>query len=577
MQNYSVISGLKIKRNFLPQNFSVTTWELLEPYYSTLLKSEINSCEELKIWIKNRNEIDSIVSEDFAWRYIKMNCNTSDETLSSSFEYFIQNIEPKLSPITNELNKKFVECSFSNDLEGSAYKIYLRSIKRSIELFREENIPLFLEINTLQQEYGKVCSEMLVNIDNKEYTLQQAAKFLEKSDRKLRKEVYETIVNRRYLDKEKLDELLNKLIKLRHQVALNSGYTNFRDYMHDELGRFDYTVQDCLSFHESIKKNSLYILDFLADERKKELTVQELFPYDLEVDASGKDALKPFENSLQLIEKTIETFGKLNPFIANCIFTMQKNNYLDLDSRKNKAPGGFNYPLMESGIPFIYMNSVGSQKDLVTMVHEGGHALHSFLCNELEISGFKNTPMEVAELASMSMELLSMEYWDVFFENKEELKRAKIDQLEKVLETLPWVAAIDKFQHWLYLNHTHSNTERENKWNEIYDEFSSSIISFKGYENFKKNMWQKQLHIYEVPFYYIEYGIAQLGAIAIWRNFKLNKEKSIEQYMNALKLGYSKTIKEIYSAAGIKFDFSESYVKELLQFTFEELKKLKNE
>lgn len=577
MQNYSVISGLKIKRNFLPQDFSVTTWELLEPFYSILLKSEINSCEQLKIWIKNRNEIDSIVSEDFAWRYIKMNCNTADEALSSSFEYFIQNIEPKLSPITNELNKKFVECSFSNDLEGSAYKIYLRSIKRSIELFREENIPLFLEINTLQQEYGKVCSEMLVNIDNKEYTLQQAAKFLEKSDRKLRKEVYETIVNRRYLDKEKLDELLNKLIKLRHQVALNSGYTNFRDYMHDELGRFDYTVQDCLSFHESIKKNSLYILDFLADERKKELTVQELFPYDLEVDASGKDALKPFENSLQLIEKTIETFGKLNPFIANCIFTMQKNNYLDLDSRKNKAPGGFNYPLMESGIPFIYMNSVGSQKDLVTMVHEGGHALHSFLCNELEISGFKNTPMEVAELASMSMELLSMEYWDVFFENKEELKRAKIDQLEKVLETLPWVAAIDKFQHWLYLNHTHSNTERENKWNEIYDEFSSSIISFKGYENFKKNMWQKQLHIYEVPFYYIEYGIAQLGAIAIWRNFKLNKEKSIEQYMNALKLGYSKTIKEIYSAAGIKFDFSESYVKELLQFTFEELKKLKNE
>lgn len=577
MQNHSEISGLKIQRNFLPQNFSVTTWELLEPYYSTLLKSEINSCEELKIWIKNRNEIDSIVSEDFAWRYIKMNCNTADETLSSSFEYFIQNIEPKLSPITNELNKKFVECSFSNDLEGSAYKIYLRSIKRSIELFREENIPLFLEINTLQQEYGKVCSEMLVNIDNKEYTLQQAAKFLEKSDRKLRKEVYETIANRRYLDKEKLDELLNKLIKLRHQVALNSGYTNFRDYMHDELGRFDYTVQDCLSFHESIKKNSLYILDFLADERKKELTVQELFPYDLEVDASGKDALKPFENSLQLIEKTIETFGKLNPFIANCIFTMQKNNYLDLDSRKNKAPGGFNYPLMESGIPFIYMNSVGSQKDLVTMVHEGGHALHSFLCNDLEISGFKNTPMEVAELASMSMELLSMEYWDVFFENKEELKRAKIDQLEKVLETLPWVAAIDKFQHWLYLNPTHLNIERENKWNEIYDEFSSSIISFKGYEKFKKNMWQKQLHIYEVPFYYIEYGIAQLGAIAIWRNFKLNKEKSIEQYMDALKLGYSKTIKEIYSTAGIKFDFSESYVKELLQFTFEELKKLKNE
>jgi len=577
MQNFSEITGLKIQRNFLPLNFNVTSWEELQPFYSTLLNTQINNIEELKKWIKNRNEVDSIVSEDFAWRYIKMNCNTADESLSDSFEYFIQNIEPKLSPISNELNKKLIESKYSQDLVGNAYQIYLRSIKRSIQLFREENIPLFLEINTLQQDYGKICSEMLVKIHNKEYTLQQAAKFLENSNRNLRKEVYETIAARRFKDKDKLDELLNKLIQLRHAVAVNSGFKNFRDYMHEELGRFDYEVQDCLSFHESIKKNSLTILDYLAEERKKELNVSELFPYDLEVDASGKDALKPFENSNELIEKTIQTFNKLNPFIANCIFTMQKNNYLDLESRKNKAPGGFNYPLMESGIPFIYMNSVGSQKDLVTMVHEGGHALHSFLCNDLEISGFKNTPMEVAELASMSMELLSMEHWDIFFENKKELKRAKIDQLEKVLETLPWVAAVDKFQHWLYLNPNHTNVERENKWDEIYDEFSSNTISFKGYENFKKNMWQKQLHIYEVPFYYIEYGIAQLGAIAIWRNFKQNQEKSLEQYMAALKLGYTKSIKEIYEIAGIKFDFSESYVKELLQFTFEELRKLKSE
>jgi oligoendopeptidase F len=577
MQNYNEITGLKIQRNFLPNDFKVTTWEELEPFYSILLKSEINNTQDLKIWIKNKNEIDSIVSEDFAWRYIKMNCNTSAKELSDSFEYFIQNIEPKLSPISNELNKKLIACKFSNELVDSAYQIYLRSIKRSIQLFREENVPLFLEINTLQQEYGKICSEMLVQINDKEYTLQQAAKFLEITDRNIRKEVYETIANRRFKDKEKLDELLNKLIKLRHQVALNSGYNNFRDYMHDELGRFDYGVKDCLSFHESIKKNSLFILNSLAEERKKELNITELFPYDLEVDTSGKDALKPFNTSQDLIEKTIKTFNRLNPFIANCIFTMQKNNYLDLESRKNKAPGGFNYPLMESGIPFIYMNSVGSQKDLVTMVHEGGHALHSFLCNDLEISAFKNTPMEVAELASMSMELLSMEYWDVFFENKEDLKRAKIDQLEKVLETLPWVAAVDKFQHWIYLNPDHTSIERSDKWNEIYDEFSSKVISFEGYENFKKNMWQKQLHIYEVPFYYIEYGIAQLGAIAIWRNFKENKETSIQKYMAALKIGYTSTIKEIYAIAGIKFDFSEEYVRELLQFTFEQLQKLKNE
>jgi oligoendopeptidase F len=230
--------------------------------------------------------------------------------------------------------------------------------------------------------------------------------------------------------------------------------------------------------------------------------------------------------------------------------------------------------MMESGVPFIFMNSVGSQNDVVTMVHEGGHAIHSFLCASLELAAFKSTPSEVAELASMSMELLSMEHWDTFYSSAE-LKRAKIDQLEKVMETLPWVAAVDKFQHWLYENKNHSNDERRDAWHRIIQKYNPKNIDYTGYEDNLKNQWQKQLHIYEVPFYYIEYGMAQLGAIAVYRNFTINKSKAIEQYKAALQLGYTKGIKEIYAAAGIKFDFSTEYVQELIQFIYKELKALK--
>ena len=252
---------------------------------------------------------------------------------------------------------------------------------------------------------------------------------------------------------------------------------------------------------------------------------------------------------------------------------MKTMKHLDLESKKGKAPGGFMYPLYEIGVPFIYMNAVGSQRDLVTMAHEGGHAIHSFLSRDLHLTELKSTPSEVAELASMSMELLSMDNWNVFYSDTHDLKRAKLEQLEKALETLPWVAAIDKFQHWIYTT-PHTSEERKKKWIEIDKELGNQILNWDGQENVQANLWQKQLHLYEVPFYYIEYGMAQLGAIAMWRSYKQLGEKGLDNYMSALKLGYTKTISEIYETAGIKFDFSARYVKELADFIKGELKKL---
>ena len=570
------MNNLKLKRSFLPDSYKVSNWQTLEPYYKLLLDKEISDVNELELWMRNRSELESIVNEDMAWRYINMNCDTTNTNLSEAFEFFVTEIEPNIAPYSDKLNKKLINNTFINDLPKGKFDIYLRGIKRSIELFRDENIPLVVEINKLQQEYGKVCAAMTVEIEGEVMPLQKAAKHLESVNREHRKLVYEKIAERRLKDKNLLDEQLNSLIKLRQQVAKNAGYNNFRDFMHDELGRFDYNIQDCFNFHEAIKEVAMPVINLLSNERKLELNVEDLRPYDLAVDPSNMPPLQPFETADELTNKTIDTFNKIDPYFGSCIATMKGLNFLNLDARIGKAPGGFMYPLMESGVPFIYMNSVGSQKDLVTMVHEGGHAIHSFLCVPLELASFKNPPSEVAELASMSMELISMEHWDAFFKNKEDYKRAKIDQLEKVLETLPWVATVDKFQHWIYENLNHTDDERKNAWIKIATDYNPENINYLGYEENLAYQWQKQLHIYEVPFYYIEYGMAQLGAIAVWRNYKSNAQKTIEQYKAALSLGYTVGIKEIYATAGIKFDFSKEYVKELIEFVYSELKILKS-
>jgi len=253
---------------------------------------------------------------------------------------------------------------------------------------------------------------------------------------------------------------------------------------------------------------------------------------------------------------------------------MKTNGHLDLDSKKGKAPGGFNYPLFESGLPFIYMNSVGSTRDLVTMMHEGGHAIHSYLTKDLPISDLKSFPSEVAELASMSMELISMDHWDLFFTNEEDLKRAKKEQLKGVISGLPWIALVDKFQHWMYENPNCTPTERNNYWETAIQSFSSNSTNWEGLEQYRKQSWLKQLHIFEVPFYYIEYGFAQLGAIAVWKNYKENPKKGIELYKKALSLGGTRSIPEIYEAAGIQFKFDQEYVQSLANFVLKELAKL---
>ncbi len=574
MNNQSkTISTAHKPRTFVNEDFVPDTWEAIEPYYKKLLETDIADMESLRAWLRNRSELEAVISENAAWRYIRMTCDTTNEEYRNEYTYFITEIEPKIAPLNHKLNEKIIKNPYSHQLDGEAYKILFRNIEKDFKIFREENIPLKTDIQNLAKEYGAIFGAMTVTIDNKEMTLQQAATILESTDRQKREETYKKISERRLRDKKKLDGLYDKLIRLRDKVAHNAGFGNFRDYMFTYMGRFDYTPQDCFDFHDSVQKEVVPLLNQLSAERKEQLAVDSLKPWDKAVDPLSRPPLRPFKNSEELIEKTIACFNRLDPFLGECISTMRKTGRLDLDSRIGKAPGGYNYPLAESGIPFIFMNTSGTLRDMITILHEGGHAVHSIVTRDLELTDFKHTPSEVAELASMSMELISMDHWDVFFENEEELKRAKKQHLEQIIQTLPWVATIDKFQHWIYENPDHTPAERIAKWNEIFAEFSDNITDWTGQEEVRDFLWQRQLHLYEVPFYYIEYGFAQLGAVAIWKRFREDPSGGLNGYLSALKLGYTRSIPGIYETAGIQFDFSREYISELISFVKREMEK----
>lgn len=565
----------KRQRQYLPSSFSFNSWTDIEPYATDLEQRAINSVEDLQKWMRDMNELQMVVGEQIRWLMVKSTCDTRDENIKAAYENFVANIQPHLTKLFHNLDVKFLENPYLEELDEDKYFIHIRATKSAIELFCEENIPLYTELRLKEKEYSQITGTATVTIDGEELTLQQASKKLSKRDRALRKRVYEAIMARKMEDKKALNDLFDELVKMRHQMALNAGYKNFRDYKFDALGRFDYTIDDCFQFHNSIAEVMVPLSDQIDTRRKISMGVSDLRSWDMSTDPLGKPALKPFDETPELIEKTADCLDKVNPKFGDYLRIMDKMEHLDLGSRKGKSPGGYNCGMPETGVPFIFMNAVGSMRDVTTMVHEGGHAIHSFLTKDLELLSFQNVPSEVAELASMSMELISMEHWESsFFNSKEELIRAKIQQLEKVISGLPWIALVDKFQHWIYTNPTHTAAEREEAWIDFQSDFQSSVVNYEGLEEYRASNWLQQLHIFEVPFYYIEYGMAQLGAIAVWRNYKRNPKKALRQYENALSLGYTQTIPDIYKVAGIQFNFSLDYVEELGAFVNDELHKL---
>lgn len=564
----------KTLRQYLPQNFTITTWQELQPYFNELLQRQINNKHELEQWLQDQSELEAAISEDACWRQIKMTCDTESKELEEAFTFFVTQIQPQMQPLADALNKKLVNHPTLAELNQDEYHTYLRNVKKSIELYNEANIPLQADVAVLQQQYGVITGKMTITVDDKEYTLQQATKFLQHEDRTKREAVYHQIQQRRLQDAESLNNLFDQLISKRDAMAHNAGFESYTGYRFRELGRFDYNEKACFDFHEAVKQHVLPLVNEIYKHKKAQLGVDVLRPWDLDAEPAGQQPLKPFTTGADLLDKTITCFNALDPFFGDCLTKMKQMNHVDLESRKGKAPGGYNCPLAESGAPFIFMNAAGQMHDVTTMVHEGGHAVHSFLAHPLPLAGFKEYPMEIAEVASMAMELFSMDEWHAYFDNDAELKRAKQHQLERVITIFPWIAIIDKFQHWLYKNKQHNVTERTAAWNEILNEFKDDVIDYSGLDEYRSNAWLRQLHLFEVPFYYIEYGIAQLGAIGMWMQFKQNKQSAISNYCKALSLGGTQTLPALYQAAGLSFDFSPNKIKTLMDFVQDEMKKL---
>ncbi len=572
--NYTDEKITKKPRIYFKDDFDVTNWEEVKEKLEEIINFEVNSANDLIIMLEKAGELSDILSEEMAWRYITMTRYADNPENSKKFNEFYANIVSKSIPYDFKLKKKFYDSPYKNDLDKEKYSHLVKIISNDIELYREENIPLQIKEKELTSKYGERFSKLTVTYKGEEKTLSQLSVYQKDKDRKVREETWRLKMDRMAKEKEFFDNIFDEMKELRIQQAQNAGFDNYRDYMHQAKGRFAYTPQDLIEFHNAVEKEVLPFLKELSLERKEKLKVDKLRPWDTSVDLDGR-TLKPYETIDEFIDKAIDILYEIKPIFGIRLNMMKNSGFLDLENRKGKSPGGYNYPLQETGAPFIFMNAVKLHRDIVTLLHESGHAMHTFETKDIKIDAYKDTPSEVAELASMGMEFLSMPHWNKYYPNPEDHKKAQRDQLAGALKFLPWCMIVDSFQHWLYTNPNHTVEERDDYFVSLLDRFSTGI-DWSGLEQYKKLSWLFQLHIFEMPFYYIEYGMSQLGALSIYKNLKeKGNDRTLESYINFLRLGYTKPVDQLYKAAGIEFDFSQKHIGELVKFVKKELDNLK--
>ena len=579
-QNSSSLMFEKISiytpRQFVPANINLGNWKELNPLFKKLEEQldTSSTAENLEQVILNWEELSAAIAEEGSKRYIAMTCQTEDKDAEKAYLEFVEKIEPEEKKCNFLLSKKLTKHPQCKDLKNQRYEVFLRDTALQVELFRSENVTLETETSKLGQKYQKIIGGLTVHFEGKEQTLIQMSRHLEGTERNHRQEAWELVANRRLDESEKIDSHIDDLAKLRNQISENAGFSNYRDYAHKRLGRFDYSPDDCISFQNAIEEEMVPLLRELQDERIQELNINELKPWDTATDPKGRPPLEPFEKVSDLIECSQSIFNQVDGNLSDWFQTMQDLDLLDLANRKGKAPGGYQCSLDESRLPFIFMNSVGVQRDVETLLHEAGHAFHSMASQNEPLHSYRHAPIEFCEVASMAMELLGSEFLEEFY-NSEEARRARINHLEGIVFVFPWIATVDAFQHWLYLNPDHSIEDRDKAWSNLIDRFGGNV-DWTHYELAKAKLWHKQLHIFLHPFYYVEYGIAQLGALQVWANYKNNKSKALNDYKAALALGGSKPLPELFKRCNIQFDLSRDTVAPMADLLRKELKALKD-
>ena len=558
-------------RSYVPTNLSVADFAQLEPLYRQLLDRPLETESQAERWLADFSELSSVVDEYGARRYIDKSCHTDDPAIEQAFLHFVEQVEPRIKPLYFQLQRKLLESAAAGKLSGPGRQLLLRNWRADVELFREQNVPLETQITVLNNECDKLNGAMTVNFRGKEYTLQQLARFAEEPDRATRQQAFEAGMQRRMADREAIENLFDQMLPLRHSIARNAGLNNYREFVWKAYKRFDYTPEDCLKFADAVEETCVPLLRELDRKRKQELGVERLRPWDLAVDPRHRPPLRPFDESdvSGFVEGIKTIFGRLAPSLADDFQSLRDRGNLDLQSRKGKQPGGYQSSLEESREPFIFMNAAGLQYDVVTLLHEGGHAFHCLAARNQPLIFLRNAPMEFCEVASMSMELLGADHYDVFY-CEADAARARRLQFERVVMLLPWVAVIDSFQHWIYTHPGHTHEQRTAQWHSLLDRFDHQA-DWSGYEDVRAAFWQRQGHLFHAPFYYIEYGIAQLGALQLWLKSRHDLHGALAGYRAALALGGTRSLPELFEAAGIVFDFSARTLGPLVSALREEL------
>lgn len=562
-------------RTFVPQDANLGNWAEIKPLFDLLEQriGRVTTGEELERWLLDWSELSAALDEESSKRYIAMTCHTDNPEAEKAYLEFVEKIEPSLKPHQFKLEQLYLANPARQHLPPRRYEVFDKHTQVHVELFRAESVPLETEEAKLSQQYQKLSGSLTVNFRGDEKTLVQMGRYLEEPDRALREEAWTLVASRRLQEVEKFESVFDELVKLREQIAKNAGFPNYRDYAFRARARFDYTPEDCFKFHDAIEREVMPLLRELQEERRELLGLERLKPWDLAVDPRNLPPLHPFDQVGAMVDRTQQIFDKLDGELGKEFRLMSDLKLLDLANRKGKAPGGYQSTLAESRLPFIFMNAVGVQRDVETILHEAGHAFHSLAARNEDLYSYRHAPIEFCEVASMSMELLGNEFIETFYQ-KEDATRARRDHLEGIIEIFPWIATVDAFQHWVYTHPGHSRADRTAAWVELMERFGGDI-EWTGFENVRANLWHRQLHIFLHPFYYVEYGIAQLGALQVWANSRQNRASALQKYRAALGLGGSRPLPELFSAAGCRFDFSAATVKPLVQLIRSELQKLK--
>jgi oligoendopeptidase F len=558
-------------RRFVPADADMGRWDQIEPIGQALLAHRPDSPQALEQWLEDRGELATCIWEERNRRYIAMTSQTDDPERERAYLTFVQEIEPKVKPLGHLLDEAYLQNPHRRALP-ERYRLLDRLIENRFTLFRQQNVPLEVRENELRTEYQKVTGAMTVVYRGEERTLQQMAIFLEIPDRAMRQEAWELTTRRRLQDKETLEDLFDRLRDVRLQITANAGFASYRDYTFRRRERFDYGPEDCFRFHEAVEAHFVPLVERLARERQVLLGVEALRPWDTEVDPLGRPPLRPFDQTSELLDRSEAVFRRVDPELGEHFQFMREESLLDLESRKGKAPGGYMSDLSERRWPFIFMNAVGLDRDVRTLLHEGGHAFNTIAAREEPLAEYRDPPLEFAEVASMGMELLSTAHLDAFYQDPEDRRRAYRERLEGIVRIFPWIATVDAFQHWLYTNPAHTREQRREAWIRTLQRFHRDV-DWSGYEEARAYRWHSQLHIFLVPFYYIEYGIAQLGALQVWLRSRSDYRDAVARYRAALALGGTRPLPELFTAAGARFAFDGATVGPLAEALASELEK----